>query len=131
MIALVTLIAEAARPAASQAPPIACECPHGRWGPRAVGSGGGVRPSLKFFSCTRSGDRVSLSACLDDCGLDPGAIYHVLRGATVEDIVCDDRDRERLGAFLGRAVLRYQWRVFAFVILTNHLHLVLKSLCPT
>jgi len=61
----------------------------------------------------------------------PGAIYHVMaRGNARQDIVCDDLDRERLGTLLGRTVLRYQWRVFAFVFLTNHLHLVLKTPLP-
>jgi len=49
------------------------------------------------------------------------------RGNARQAIVCDDFDRERLLAILGRTVERFQWRVFAFVVLTNHLHLVLKT----
>jgi REP element-mobilizing transposase RayT len=60
-----------------------------------------------------------------------GAIYHVMsRGNARQDIVCDDSDRERLLSLLGRTVQRCQWRVFAFALLTNHLHLVLKTPLP-
>jgi putative transposase len=52
------------------------------------------------------------------------------RGNARQAIVCDDTDRERLLALLGRTVQRYQWRAFAFVVLTNHLHLVLKTPLP-
>jgi REP element-mobilizing transposase RayT len=56
------------------------------------------------------------------------AIYHLMaRGNGGQDIVLDDHDREQLQAGLARAVRRYSWRVYAFVILTNHLHLVLQT----
>src|SRR5262245_13278686 len=52
------------------------------------------------------------------------------RGNARQAIVCDDLDRERLLAPLGRTVQRHQWRLFAFVVLTNPLHLVLKNPLP-
>src|SRR5208337_4784780 len=62
------------------------------------------------------------------------AIYHVMaRGNGRQDIVQDDADRGRLVACLERAVRRSGWSLYAFVFLTNHLHLVLKTrrLAPT
>jgi putative transposase len=61
----------------------------------------------------------------------PGAIYHIMaRGNGRQDIVHDDRDRERLLSDLARTVQRCSWRVFAFVILSNHLHIVIKTPQP-
>jgi REP element-mobilizing transposase RayT len=58
----------------------------------------------------------------------PGAIYHLMaRGNGRQDIVRDDADRDRLVEQLGRAAVRCSWRVFAFVIMSNHLHVVLKT----
>ena len=59
------------------------------------------------------------------------AIYHVMaRGNGRQDIVADDADRGRLVACLERAVRRSGWVLYAFVVLTNHLHLVLKTPRP-
>ena len=59
------------------------------------------------------------------------AIYHVMaRGNGRQDIVQDDADRGRLVACLERAVRRSGWSLYAFVLLTNHLHLVLKTPRP-
>jgi REP element-mobilizing transposase RayT len=61
----------------------------------------------------------------------PGAIYHLMaRGNGRQDIVRDDHDRQRLLACLERSVTRCSWRVYAFVLLNNHLHLVLKTPQP-
>ena len=49
------------------------------------------------------------------------------RGNGRQDIVCDDHDRQRLMDELARCVNRTSWQVFSFVILSNHLHLVLKT----
>ena len=60
------------------------------------------------------------------------AIYHVMaRGNGRQDIVQDDADRGRLVACLERSVRRSGWSLYAFVFLTNHLHLVLRRLAPT
>ena len=59
------------------------------------------------------------------------AIYHVMaRGNDRQDIVQDDADRGRLVACLERAVRRSGWSLYAFVFLTNHLHLVLQTPRP-
>ena len=47
---------------------------------------------------------------------------------TGQDIVQDDADRGRLVACLERAVGRSGWSLYAFVFLTNHLHLVLNEI---
>ena len=58
----------------------------------------------------------------------PGAIYHVMaRGNARQHIVRDDDDRRRLRDDLARAAVRCGWRVYAFVFMSNHLHLVLKT----
>jgi putative transposase len=60
-----------------------------------------------------------------------GAIYHVMtRGNARQDIVQDDDDRKRLLTDLERSILRYEWELLAFVILSNHLHLLLKTPQP-
>ena len=60
-----------------------------------------------------------------------GAIYHVMaRGNARQDIVHDDEDRRRVLADLERVVGRFGWELLAFVVLSNHLHLVLKTPRP-
>jgi REP element-mobilizing transposase RayT len=60
-----------------------------------------------------------------------GAIYHVIaRGNARQDIVHDNDDRRRLLCDLERAVDRFDWELLAFVVLSNHLHLVLKTPRP-
>ena len=61
----------------------------------------------------------------------PDAIYHLMaRGNGRQDIVCDDVDRERLQEHLGRAAIRCSWRIYAFAIMPNTLHVVLKTPQP-
>jgi len=58
----------------------------------------------------------------------PGATYHLMaRGNGRQDIVRDDADRDRLVNDLGRAAVRCSWRIYAFVVMSNHLHVVLKT----
>ena len=60
------------------------------------------------------------------------AIYHVMaRGNARQDIVGDDADRQRLIDGLEKAVHRSGWVLYGFVLMTNHLHLVLKTPRPT
>lgn len=60
-----------------------------------------------------------------------GAIYHVMtRGNARQDIVQDDDDRTRLLTDLERSVLRCHWELLAFVVLSNHLHLLIKTPQP-
>src|SRR5208283_4023349 len=56
--------------------------------------------------------------------------HGMARGNGRQDIVQDDADRGRLVACLERAVRRSGWSLYAFVFLTNHLHLVLKTPRP-
>jgi putative transposase len=61
----------------------------------------------------------------------PGAIYHLMaRGNGRQKIVRDDVDRDQLQEHLGKAALRCGWRVYAFAIMPNHLHIVLKTPQP-
>ena len=61
----------------------------------------------------------------------PGAIYHLMaRGNGRQEIVSDDADRDRLQEHLGKAAIRCSWRVYAFAIMSNHLHIVLKTPQP-
>ena len=58
----------------------------------------------------------------------PGACYHLLdRGDRGEAIFCDDVDRTRFLATLGQVCARTGWRVHAFVLMTNHYHLLVKT----
>jgi Transposase IS200 like len=61
----------------------------------------------------------------------PGAIYHLMaRGNGRQNIVRDDVDRDRLQEHLGKAALRRGWRVYAFAVMPNDLHIVLKTPQP-
>jgi REP element-mobilizing transposase RayT len=55
------------------------------------------------------------------------AIYHVMaRGNGRQNIVRDDIDRDRLQEQLGKAPVRCSWHVYAFAIMSNHLHVSSK-----
>ncbi|HEY2094452.1 MAG TPA: transposase [Thermoanaerobaculia bacterium] len=57
-----------------------------------------------------------------------GALHHVTsRGNERRPIFFDDRDREMFLAFLGQTVRRFGWSVTAFVLMTNHFHLVVQT----
>jgi REP element-mobilizing transposase RayT len=57
-----------------------------------------------------------------------GAVYHLLdRGDRREAIFRDDRDREMFLATLGRVCERTGWRVHAWVLMTNHYHLLVET----
>jgi REP element-mobilizing transposase RayT len=57
-----------------------------------------------------------------------GAVYHVLdRGNRREPIVHRDADRAAFVRTLGEACLRAGWRLHAFVLMTNHYHLLLET----
>lgn len=57
-----------------------------------------------------------------------GAVYHLMdRGDRQEAIFRDDGDRERFLATLGQACERTGWRVHAFVLMTNHYHLLVET----
>src|SRR5882724_133583 len=61
----------------------------------------------------------------------PGAVYHLLdRGDRQEAIFRDDADREQFLSTLGQACERTGWRVHAFVLMTNHYHLLIETPQP-
>ena len=54
-----------------------------------------------------------------------GAIYHVMvRGNARQKIVRDDADRQRLIEGLEQAVIRHGWELPSYVVMGNHLHLL-------
>ncbi len=58
----------------------------------------------------------------------PGAVHHVTsRGNERKAIFADDRDREMFLHYLGRAVVRFGWSLTAYVLMTNHFHLVVQT----
>jgi REP element-mobilizing transposase RayT len=58
----------------------------------------------------------------------PDAIHHVTsRGNDRRDIFRDDVDRLRFLELLGQAVKRFGWSVTAWVLMTNHFHLVIQT----
>jgi putative transposase len=60
-----------------------------------------------------------------------GAIYHVMaRGNARQKIVRDDADRRRLIEGLEHAVIRYGWELPSYVVMGNHLHLLVKTSRP-
>jgi len=62
----------------------------------------------------------------------PGAVYHVTsRGDRQERIFKDDIDRRRLLAILDSALLRFDAEMFAFCLMGNHYHFVMRTRQPT
>jgi putative transposase len=60
-----------------------------------------------------------------------GAIYHVMaRGNARQKIVRDDADRGRLIDGLEQTVVRHDWELLCYVVMGNHLHLLLKTPRP-
>lgn len=58
----------------------------------------------------------------------PGALYHVmLRGNARQDVFFDEEDRRRLYELLEEGVRRFGYRVHAFCLMTNHIHLALQQ----
>ena len=58
----------------------------------------------------------------------PGALYHVTsRGNEKRPIVRSNRDRKAFLRFLGEAVKRFNWSITAWVLMTNHFHLVIET----
>jgi len=57
----------------------------------------------------------------------PGALYHViLRGNAREKIFFANSDRHRFYLFLQQGAERYRFRIHAFCLMTNHIHLALQ-----
>jgi len=61
-----------------------------------------------------------------------GAMYHVMsRGNARQSIVRDDADRDERVDWIRKTVERYGWRLFAFVVMSNHDHLFLQTPEPS
>lgn len=59
------------------------------------------------------------------------AIYHCMaRGNRLEDIVFSDDDRDEFVRLLAELVARTGWEMFAWVLMSNHYHLVFKTPQP-
>ena len=60
-----------------------------------------------------------------------GALYHVLaRGNARQDIFTDDRDRLLFIDLIGEMAVRFEIDVYAWVLMGNHYHLLLKTNRP-
>ena len=58
----------------------------------------------------------------------PSAVWHVTsRGNERRDIFRDDRDRERFLGIVGDVVGAMKWRLHAFVLMSNHFHLLIET----
>jgi REP element-mobilizing transposase RayT len=58
----------------------------------------------------------------------PDALYHVTsRGNERRAIFRCDRDRNTFLRLLGVAAKRFRWSVTAWVLMTNHFHLVIQT----
>ncbi len=58
----------------------------------------------------------------------PGAIYHVMaRGNQGQSIYKDDKDRFRFLDTLAEACEKTGWRVYAYVLMHNHYHLLIST----
>ncbi|MDH4098988.1 MAG: transposase [Nitrospirota bacterium] len=58
----------------------------------------------------------------------PGAVYHVTcRGNERKDIFRDDADRERFVSLLEQSAEIYSVTVYAYVLMTNHFHLLVET----
>ena len=58
----------------------------------------------------------------------PGAVYHVTsRGNEKRRIFKSDRDRRAFLDFLGMTAKRFGWSITAWVLMTNHFHLVIQT----
>ncbi len=53
------------------------------------------------------------------------------RGNDRQEVFCDDGDRERFLAILGRTVSLFRWRLHAYVLMGNHYHLLVETPEPT
>jgi REP element-mobilizing transposase RayT len=59
------------------------------------------------------------------------ATYHCMaRGNRREDIAFSDKDRDDFSKLLGELVERTGWEMFAWVLMSNHYHLVFKTPQP-
>ena len=62
----------------------------------------------------------------------PGAIWHITsRGNERRSVFLEDEDCEQFLALLGKVAEDFNWRVYTFVLMGNHYHLMLETPEPT
>jgi putative transposase len=62
----------------------------------------------------------------------PGSLWHItVRGNGRQDIFHGDHDREVFLELLGACVSRFAWILPAYVLMSNHFHLVIQLTCET
>src|SRR6202521_5080377 len=62
----------------------------------------------------------------------PGALWHATsRGVEQRPIYLDDADREHFLQVLERVIDKYRWELHAYVLMSNHYHLLLTTPEPT
>lgn len=58
----------------------------------------------------------------------PGAFYHITcRGIERKHIFVDDKDRCKFLALLSESLETYQVVLFAYIMMTNHFHLLIQT----
>jgi putative transposase len=61
----------------------------------------------------------------------PGAVDHVVgRGNDRGDVFFDDEDRRYYLELLSKAVTGFRLRVYAYALMSNHIHLFLRTMLP-
>jgi REP-associated tyrosine transposase len=62
----------------------------------------------------------------------PGSLHHVTsRGNARQSIYWDDNDRESFLKLVGVSVRRFDWILLAYVLMSNHYHLVVQLTLPS
>jgi putative transposase len=58
----------------------------------------------------------------------PGALHHIMvRGINKSAIFDDDQDRQKFLERLGENIIEAKCSVYAWVLMTNHVHILFKS----
>ncbi len=58
----------------------------------------------------------------------PGALYHITsRGDGQEAIYLTNQDREIFISMLGECVSKFNWKIHAYCLMTNHYHLLIET----
>jgi REP element-mobilizing transposase RayT len=58
----------------------------------------------------------------------PGTLHHlIIRGIEKRDIVTDDKDRDNFVSRMGAVALKTGTSIYAWALMTNHAHILLKS----
>jgi REP element-mobilizing transposase RayT len=57
----------------------------------------------------------------------PGALYHVItRGNQRQGVFLDEKDLQRFLSYLSDCKKRFPFRLYAYALLKNHLHLLIE-----